>query len=452
MGGMEEQKEEHTTEGAKHTSNTEEFKVSGDDIVKTLKHIIQEGNARRVIVKNEAGNTLIEFPLTIGAVGFLLAPVLAAAGAIAALVVKCTIVVEKKMMRRVYIPWVLGTILLLSISYGSYKLGYSRGSADLTTPPLPGLLANTQTSGDLSLILDDPAAKVNFGDFWKTWSILDKNFAPTASSSPLASSTKARVAGAIDGLVRSYNDPYTVFIPKEQAVAFKEQVNGEFEGIGAVLTDVSGEIVVSGVLQGSPASKAGIVAGSRIRAVDGQSTIGQEVRAVIPHIRGPKGSTVALTILRPKSEKQEEVTVVRDTVAIPTTATRVVSATKGVLAAIAEKTSSLIAALPGSQQKKEANERALQAAKQKFFVLQLSTFAKSSTDAFITDLRNFARSDTKNLIIDLRNNPGGYLDVAQDLASYFLPSDTLVVTEKTGATQKVTEYRSRGYGVLDVAA
>ncbi len=75
---------------------TEEFKVSGEDVVKTLKKIIDEGNARRVIIKNEAGNTLIEFPLTVGAVGFLLAPVLAAAGAIAALVTKCTIVVEKR--------------------------------------------------------------------------------------------------------------------------------------------------------------------------------------------------------------------------------------------------------------------------------------------------------------------------------------------------------------------
>ena len=78
------------------SDKTEEFKVSGEDVVKTLKRIIEEGNARRVIVKNEAGDTLVEFPLTVGAVGFLLVPVLAAAGAIAALVARCTIVVEKR--------------------------------------------------------------------------------------------------------------------------------------------------------------------------------------------------------------------------------------------------------------------------------------------------------------------------------------------------------------------
>lgn len=76
--------------------STEEFKVSGDDVMSFVKRIIKEGNARRIIIKNEAGNTLVEFPMTIGAVGALIAPLLAAVGAIAALVAKCTIVVEKR--------------------------------------------------------------------------------------------------------------------------------------------------------------------------------------------------------------------------------------------------------------------------------------------------------------------------------------------------------------------
>jgi hypothetical protein len=76
--------------------STEEFKVSGDDVVKTVKKILAEGNARRIIIKNEAGETLVEFPLTVGAVGALLLPLWAAVGAIAALVAKCTIVVEKR--------------------------------------------------------------------------------------------------------------------------------------------------------------------------------------------------------------------------------------------------------------------------------------------------------------------------------------------------------------------
>jgi DNA-binding Lrp family transcriptional regulator len=78
------------------TEKKEEFKVSGDEVVKTVKKLIREGNIRRIIIKNEKNNTLVEFPLTIGVVGTALIPVWAAIGAIAALVTNCTIVVEKR--------------------------------------------------------------------------------------------------------------------------------------------------------------------------------------------------------------------------------------------------------------------------------------------------------------------------------------------------------------------
>ena len=74
----------------------EEFKVSGEDIIGKIKEVIQEGNARRIIIKNKDGESVAEFPLTVGAMGALVAPILAAVGAIAALLTKCTIVVEKK--------------------------------------------------------------------------------------------------------------------------------------------------------------------------------------------------------------------------------------------------------------------------------------------------------------------------------------------------------------------
>lgn len=74
----------------------EEFKLSGDDLVKKVKEIIAEGNARMIIIKNEEGKEIVQFPVTIGVVGTLLAAPLAALGAIAALVTKCTIIVVKK--------------------------------------------------------------------------------------------------------------------------------------------------------------------------------------------------------------------------------------------------------------------------------------------------------------------------------------------------------------------
>ncbi|HEY5383146.1 MAG TPA: DUF4342 domain-containing protein [Candidatus Paceibacterota bacterium] len=75
---------------------TEEFKVNGDEVIAKIKEIIKAGNARRIIIKNEEGKVIVELPLTIGAVGAIVAPALAAVGAIAALVTKCTIVVEKR--------------------------------------------------------------------------------------------------------------------------------------------------------------------------------------------------------------------------------------------------------------------------------------------------------------------------------------------------------------------
>jgi hypothetical protein len=74
----------------------EEFKVSGEEVVKKVKQLIKEGNVRRVIVKNEAGKSVVEFPLTVGVVGAALLPAFAALGAVAALLTNCTIVVEKR--------------------------------------------------------------------------------------------------------------------------------------------------------------------------------------------------------------------------------------------------------------------------------------------------------------------------------------------------------------------
>lgn len=76
--------------------STEEFKINGEELLTRIKQLIHEGNIRRITIKNEAGETVMEIPLTIGAIGALLVPTLAAIGAIAALLTKCSIVVEKK--------------------------------------------------------------------------------------------------------------------------------------------------------------------------------------------------------------------------------------------------------------------------------------------------------------------------------------------------------------------
>lgn len=76
--------------------STEEFKINGEELLAKVKQLLHEGNIRRITIKNESGETVMEIPLTVGAIGALLLPTLAAVGAIAALVTKCSIVVEKK--------------------------------------------------------------------------------------------------------------------------------------------------------------------------------------------------------------------------------------------------------------------------------------------------------------------------------------------------------------------
>jgi len=80
----------------KNHSNQESFRVSGDELMAKIKEIIREGNARRIIIKNDKEETIAEFPVTIGAIGAVLAPMFAAVGVIAALATDCTIVVEKR--------------------------------------------------------------------------------------------------------------------------------------------------------------------------------------------------------------------------------------------------------------------------------------------------------------------------------------------------------------------
>ena len=80
----------------KEKSNHESFKVSGDEILTKVKEIIKEGNARRIIIKNDKDETIMELPLTIGAIGVVLAPIFAAVGTLTALATNCTIIVEKR--------------------------------------------------------------------------------------------------------------------------------------------------------------------------------------------------------------------------------------------------------------------------------------------------------------------------------------------------------------------
>ncbi|HEV8677604.1 MAG TPA: PDZ domain-containing protein, partial [Candidatus Paceibacterota bacterium] len=281
----------------------------------------------------------------------------------------------------------------------AYAVGYDRGAGDISLSPAN--IVNADSTGQITL--DDPGETTDFGSFWQVWNILNKNFVPSSNTVSATTSNEARVAGAIEGMVASYGDPYTVFIPKEQAADFKQEVNGEFEGIGAALQVYDGALFISGTVAKSPAEAAGLKMGDRILAVDDKPVEGQTLDDVVNSIRGAAGTTVKLAIVANGAKTESDVSVTRGTVVIPTTATQVVTAAKNVVAAVAAKAASAAGGIETALGLKKAQE----VADSQFFVLALSTFAKSSTDAFVSDLNRYAKSGTPYLIIDLRNNPGG---------------------------------------------
>jgi carboxyl-terminal processing protease len=172
-------------------------------------------------------------------------------------------------------------------------------------------------------------------------------------------------------------------------------------------------LTVIAPLKNTPAERAGIKAGDVVLKIDDTVTSDMTVDKAVSLIRGKAGTTVKLTLYREGEDKPREVSVERDTIVIPTLDT--------------EKRADGI------------------------FVIHLYNFGASSTREFTDALKTFKASGDTKLIIDLRGNPGGYLDAAVDIASYFLPEGDVVVTESFGAEGKDRVYRSRGSGLLDMS-
>jgi len=262
-----------------------------------------------------------------------------------------------------------------------------------------------------------PPTGVDFSPVWKAWAILDQNFVPAsvASTTPIASTTAAadqnRVWGMIEGMAASLNDPYTFFLPPQQNQQFSEDMSGSFEGVGMEIAVKNNVLTVVSPLKGTPAEKAGIKAGDQVLKIDGTDTAGMDVDAAINKIRGPKGSQVTLLILRSGWTDAREIKVTRDVISVPIVDTK--KRDDGV------------------------------------FVISVATFTSNSPDLFRNALREFALSGDDKLILDLRGNPGGYLEAAVDMASWFLPSGKVVVSEDYDGHAATIVHRSYGYDVFN---
>ena len=249
--------------------------------------------------------------------------------------------------------------------------------------------------------------KVDFAPFWKAWKILDTNF--VGATSTAKNTDQKKVWGAIEGLAASYGDPYTTFFPPEDLKLFEGDIQGNFEGVGIEIDVKDGILTVVSPLKGTPADKAGMRAKDKIIKINGTSTIGMSSQDATKLIRGPKGTPVVFTVNR--DGKELEIKVVRDVIDVPIV--------------VAKKRDDGI------------------------FVIQITSFAANSADKFKDALREFVNSKSDRLILDVRGNPGGYLEAAVDIASWFLPSSDVVVSENFGDKNKQPDvFKSKGYNIF----
>jgi carboxyl-terminal processing protease len=250
-------------------------------------------------------------------------------------------------------------------------------------------------------------ASVNFEPFWKTWATLEKKYV----SDNGVVDDQDKIWGAIRGLVAAYGDPYTVFMPPTEAKMFEEDISGNFSGVGMEIGMKEGILTVIAPLKNTPAERAGIRAGDLILKIDDTITNNMTVDEAVRMIRGEKGTRVRLTIVRRGDEEPKEISIIRDTINLPTIDTEL---------------------RPDG-----------------IFVIKLYNFSAISTALFREALREFTTTGSNRLILDLRGNPGGYLDASIEMASFFLPAGKVVVREDFGGNREEGIYRSKGYNIFN---
>lgn len=279
-------------------------------------------------------------------------------------------------------------LLILSAAVFLFGFGVRIGEYKARSTPF-------QSAKAFSSDTKQKVKNIDFSLFWTTWDTLQEKFVDKAKLN-----AQNMFYGAVKGMVASLEDPYTFFLTPDENKAAKDDLGGTFEGIGAQLGLKENRIVVIAPLKNSPAEKAGVRAGDLILKVDGKETETWTLPYAVSKIRGPKGTTVTLTIFR--AEKELTIEIVRDNIQVDS--------------------------VELTYQKEIA-------------VLKLNKFGddtisewKKAVDAISKKYKN---REINGMILDVRDNPGGYLEGSVFIASEFLPKGKVVVKQEY--TNKTSE-------------
>jgi len=239
--------------------------------------------------------------------------------------------------------------------------------------------------------------KDDFSLMYKVWGILDDKFLDTRKDQSEKITREDNIEGAIAGLVASYRDPYTVFLPAKESKDLEDEISGEFGGIGVEIENRSGFLTVVSPLPGTPAAKAGLKPKDIIVEIDGKDSIDISSYDASVMIRGKPGTVVKLKVARRGEAKPLDIEVERALISVPIVKTY---------------------------------------SKDGVFVIKIFSFTETAPKLFFDAVKEFKKSGNKKLIIDLRGNPGGHLFAAVYMAGMFLPEGTTIVTEEYGSGEK----------------
>lgn len=206
--------------------------------------------------------------------------------------------------------------------------------------------------------------------------------------------------GLKKGLVEAAGDPYTEYLNAKESKDFSEELTGSFEGIGAELGKDKQSIVIVSPIAGFPAAKAGLEPKDIISDIDGQSAFNLSIDEAVQKIRGPKGTTVKLGIIR--DGKKLDFTITRAEIKIPSVKSKVVNGNIG--------------------------------------VITISRFGDDTVDLTTKYAEELKGKGVKGIVLDLRGNPGGLLDAAVGVSSLWLDNGKTILQEKRGGIVENTYY------------
>jgi carboxyl-terminal processing protease len=229
--------------------------------------------------------------------------------------------------------------------------------------------------------------KIDFEIFWNVWDRVSKKHINNGDLD-----SEAMVYGAIRGMVKAIGDPYTNYMDPEESNIFSMGIEGSFEGIGAELGIRDNVLTVIAPINGMPAEKAGLRSGDRIIKINDEMTSDITIDEAVRKIRGPKGTEVVLTIISQEATSTKEIKITRDTIELKSV----------------------------NYEQKWGN----------IAYIQIASFTEDTAEEFNREITKVIADNNKGIVLDLRNNPGGFLNVAIEVASKFVPRGSIVVQEK----------------------